>query len=65
MAEWMEVDLTTGFCADHNTLAAMHGYALIPTRDHIGACREALARVRRDVWTAREARLVAKWESYG
>jgi hypothetical protein len=29
------------------------------------ACREALRRVRRDVWDARESRLRAKWESYG
>jgi hypothetical protein len=25
----------------------------------------AFRRVRRDVWTARESRLLAKWESYG
>jgi hypothetical protein len=29
------------------------------------ACREAFRRVRRDVWSERESRLVAKWESYG
>lgn len=34
-------------------------------RDYIGACREAFRRVRRDVWSEREMRLVAKWESYG
>ena len=29
------------------------------------ALREAFRRVRREVWTAREWRLVAKWEGYG
>lgn len=53
------------FVATHNTLAAVHGYARIPTQDHAGACRAAFARVRREVWDAREARLMAKWESYG
>ena len=32
-------------------------------REH--ALREAFRRVRRDVWSERESRLVAKWESYG
>jgi hypothetical protein len=53
------------FVTEHNRLAGMQGYALIPTVDHAAACRQAFASVRRDVWSERESRLVAKWESYG
>ena len=37
----------------------------IPPGEREAALREAFRRVRREVWTAREWRLVAKWEGYG
>lgn len=48
------------------TLKAM-GYRYVPiaTLDYAGACREAFRKVRRDVWSERESRLRATWESYG
>lgn len=58
--------------ATHNMLAAMQGYALIPTRDYGAACRESFRRVRQSVWQYRQAVLEASlrtggddWAGYG
>jgi hypothetical protein len=44
--------------------ARLRRYPSLPLA-YARACREAFRRVRRDVWSERESRLVAKWESYG
>ena len=58
----VDADGRESFEAIDVRLSAMHGYAPM---DHEAACREAFRRVRRDVWSERESRLVAKWEGYG